>query len=238
MFRSRTLAPTVLAVFGLALVFLSYASAQEVKGQAKIGISKITLAKGKLYQITLDGPQQVFVIVDPTQGNLTRVFTKDFKEKMYFVPAKNEEYTFLVTPNLGAQGKDGVIDYTLKFKAMSFADKPLVEDKNKLTNDDAKYKPPPGSFGPENRPFKDYKVPMKAGQMYVIDMVRSQIDIDPYLFLEDSTGKIVAQDDDGGGNLNARIIFQAQKDGEYRVIATTLIPATGEYTLTVRAIKE
>jgi len=74
---------------------------------------------------------------------------------------------------------------------------------------------------------------MKAGRYYIIDMVKSS-KIDPYLYLEGPNAKVVAQDDDSGGNLNARIVYQPTTDGEYRVIATTLSPATGEFTLTVR----
>ena len=58
---------------------------------------------------------------------------------------------------------------------------------------------------------------------------------DTYLFLEDSAGNVLIQDDDSGGNLNARILYEAPKEGEYRIIATTLFRATGEFTLTVRS---
>jgi hypothetical protein len=47
-------------------------------------------------------------------------------------------------------------------------------------------------------------------------------------------GKIVASDDDSGGDYNARIIFQVRRAGDYRIIATTLRRATGPFTLTVR----
>src|SRR5947208_6055817 len=56
---------------------------------------------------------------------------------------------------------------------------------------------------------------------------------DPYLRLEDSSGKELAFDDDGGGFPNAKLIFKAPKDDTYKIIATTFAPATGNYTLTV-----
>ena len=64
--------------------------------------------------------------------------------------------------------------------------------------------------------------------------------LDPYLYLENPMKNIVAQDDDSGGNLNARILFRATTDGEYRIIATALSDARaiGAYTVTVRTVKE
>jgi thiol-disulfide isomerase/thioredoxin len=81
-------------------------------------------------------------------------------------------------------------------------------------------------------PFK-----MQAGKYYKIEM-RNASKIDPILRLEDAKGKQLAFDDDGAGFPNARIIFKAPADGEYRIIATTFTPgqtgdATGKYTLTV-----
>jgi hypothetical protein len=63
-------------------------------------------------------------------------------------------------------------------------------------------------------------------------MVSNQID--SYLRLESAAGQQLAQDDDGGGFPNARIMFVAPRTEEYRIIATTFQPATGAYTLTVR----
>ena len=74
--------------------------------------------------------------------------------------------------------------------------------------------------------------PMKSGQRYQIDL-RSQWD--NFLRLENAKGEQLAQDDDSGGNLNARIIFQAPADGYYRIIVTSYAPkANGSYLLTVK----
>jgi thiol-disulfide isomerase/thioredoxin len=80
---------------------------------------------------------------------------------------------------------------------------------------------------------KVHVVPMKAGKVYTIDMVTK--DFDAYLRLEDPSGKQLDEDDDSGGDLNARIIFNCMKDGNYRVIATCYAEATGNYTLTVKS---
>ena len=79
---------------------------------------------------------------------------------------------------------------------------------------------------------KVHMVKMTAGQSYTIDLVSR--DFDAYLRLEDSTGQELAKDDDSGGGLNARIVFRAPKDDTYRIIATTFISGTGNYTLTVQ----
>src|SRR5205807_9641526 len=78
------------------------------------------------------------------------------------------------------------------------------------------------------QPFK-----MAAGTTYQIDLVSTAFDA--YLRLEDSAGKQVAQDDDSGGGLNARIVFTAKKADTYRIIVTTFPPnQTGDYPLTAQ----
>jgi hypothetical protein len=45
----------------------------------------------------------------------------------------------------------------------------------------------------------------------------------------------VAEDDDSGGNRNARIVYRCTQDGEYRIYATCLGGNTaGAFQLTVR----
>src|SRR5438552_3134853 len=81
---------------------------------------------------------------------------------------------------------------------------------------------PPGSF------HKVHECKMTPGKAYIIEMidpVRAQTELhkilDPYLRLEDSTGKQLAVDDDSGCNQNARIVSNPGKDDNYRIIATT-----------------
>jgi len=112
-------------------------------------------------------------------------------------------------------------------------DKPLLEVKGKLTDDDPKdkvVKPSPHKV----HPFK-----MKKGEIYVIDMVSKEID--SMLRLENPAGKQVAFDDDGGGFPNARIAYKAPDSGDYKIIATSFphkaggeFSQTGNYTITVR----
>jgi HEAT repeat protein len=73
---------------------------------------------------------------------------------------------------------------------------------------------------------------MKAGKTYTIDLISTW---DNFLRLENAQGQQLAQDDDSGGFPNARIVFQAPKDGWYRIIVTSFAPrASGNYTLKVR----
>jgi hypothetical protein len=80
-----------------------------------------------------------------------------------------------------------------------------------------------------------YQVKLVAGKRYVIDMVSpDQKALDPYLVLSDAVGKKLAEDDDSGGGLNARITFRADRDAIYRVVATSFNAGHGAFTLTVR----
>jgi thiol-disulfide isomerase/thioredoxin len=108
--------------------------------------------------------------------------------------------------------------------------KPILKKDDKLTDDDTRDKVRQQAYA------KIYTVRLKGGQTYRIDMVaKDKVKFDPYLRLENDKGKQVAEDDDGGGIPNARIIYQADADGAYKVIATTFgANMTGPYTLTVK----
>lgn len=79
---------------------------------------------------------------------------------------------------------------------------------------------------------KLFLVALEAGKTYVIDE-KSQ-NFDAYLRLESAPGIQLAEDDDGGGNRNARIRFTANQAGTFRVIATSLGGGVGEFTLSIR----
>lgn len=110
-------------------------------------------------------------------------------------------------------------------------DKIKLKDKDfrvegKFTDNDPKDKERMG-------PAQTHTVKMKAGQTYTIDMVSS--DVDSYLRLLDPKGKQLDEDDDSGGMLNSRIIFNCGKDGDYKIVCTTFAAdMTGNYVLTVK----
>ncbi|MCS7044757.1 MAG: hypothetical protein NZO58_00220 [Gemmataceae bacterium] len=83
---------------------------------------------------------------------------------------------------------------------------------------------------------KVYSVKMTAGTTYQIDMMKSdpREQLDPYLRLENAAGNNLAQDDDGGEGLNARILFVCPATDTYRVVATTFGGSIGNYTLRVQ----
>src|ERR1700677_4768949 len=79
-----------------------------------------------------------------------------------------------------------------------------------------------GNLGKANKPFFAYNVKCVAGKTYVIDSVSpDQKALDPYLTLLDPAGKKLAEDDDGGEGLNARIMHRAQTSGTYRIVCTS-----------------
>jgi hypothetical protein len=84
-------------------------------------------------------------------------------------------------------------------------------------------------------PAKLYSFALVEGRTYTIDL-RSDA-FDAYLRLEDSNGKIVAEDDDSGGGKtmhDARIVYKVPKSGTYTVVCTSYnASAKGPYTLTV-----
>jgi hypothetical protein len=80
-------------------------------------------------------------------------------------------------------------------------------------------------------PCRVFTPTLTAGRTYLIDMMSD--DVDPYLRLEDHTGKQLVADDDGGGFPNARIVFECRRTGTYRIVATTFRQEYGRYVLRV-----
>jgi serine protease Do len=74
---------------------------------------------------------------------------------------------------------------------------------------------------------------MKAGKTYTLDLVSE--DFDSYLRIEDGEKGKLAEDDDGGGFLNSRIVFTPKEDSKYRIVITSFDGGqTGAYRLTIR----
>lgn len=211
------------------------APAQDFKGKLEIGIHRVNLKAGQLYEILLEATgQEPGLTSEFSQGlgMVTNLTSNSGKQKRYCLPARSAEFTFFVVPHVpfGRGPENRVSEYTLKFKSHALAEKPLLSEKGQLTEQDPSYDK--SSLGRAH--YKAYKVALKAGQIYVIDLVKNSQGLDPYLHLEGSDGKIVASDDDSGGDLNARVIYTPALDGEFRIIATALGQATGDFTLTVR----
>lgn len=73
-------------------------------------------------------------------------------------------------------------------------------------------------------------VALTAGQGYVFDLTSSGL-ADPYLALFNGAGTLVASDDDGGGGLNSRILFQPTASGTYYLAAKDYANGTDAYRL-------
>lgn len=83
-------------------------------------------------------------------------------------------------------------------------------------------------------PSQTHSIAMAAGTRYTIDLVKTS-EYDPYLRLLDPKGNQIDEDDDSGGDLNSRIIFNCTKDGDYKIVCTTFgANMYGGYTLTVK----
>lgn len=85
-----------------------------------------------------------------------------------------------------------------------------------------------------------HTVALKAGQPVIIDLesgdgTAGKGFFDTWLRVEDPAGKNLAENDDGGTNLNSRLEFRPPQDGSYRLVVTSYRAGeTGAYTLTVR----
>jgi tetratricopeptide (TPR) repeat protein len=83
--------------------------------------------------------------------------------------------------------------------------------------------------------YKVRPVEFTAGKTYIIEMDQAgPSNLDPYLVLVNPSGQVVAQDDDGGGFPNARIVYRSPATGTFRIYATSFAPrTTGTFRLTV-----
>jgi S1-C subfamily serine protease len=112
----------------------------------------------------------------------------------------------------------------------------VYEKEGKLTADDPRDKKKTDCFA------QTHVLKVVPGNAYTIDMIgtgnRKRDDdkrFDPFLRLLDSTGKQLADDDDGAGGTNARIVYRPTKADEVRIVATTFEAGqTGSYKLVVR----
>jgi hypothetical protein len=80
--------------------------------------------------------------------------------------------------------------------------------------------------------MKVFQVMLQPTKTYVITL--DSDDFDAYLRVESPTGQTLAEDDDSGGNLNARIVFRPHQAGLYRIIATSFDGGMGRFRLKVQ----
>jgi hypothetical protein len=81
--------------------------------------------------------------------------------------------------------------------------------------------------------YQIQRVDLSPGTTYAIDLTSK--DFDAYLILLDANGRVLAEDDDSGGDLNARIVFTPSAKMTVTIMVTTYAQgATGKYRLQVR----
>ena len=74
-----------------------------------------------------------------------------------------------------------------------------------------------------------------AGQIVQIDVIST--DFDAYALLHDANGTKVAENDDGGGGQNARIVYTVPTTGTYRILANSWVKNHyGRYTVRLRSL--
>lgn len=82
-------------------------------------------------------------------------------------------------------------------------------------------------------------VRLAAGKTYVIDLKKTPGSmLDPFLRLETAKGVPLAQDDDSGGQLDARIVYRPTVAGTFRIVVTSFAPnQLGEYLLSLSELR-
>jgi hypothetical protein len=157
----------------------------------------------------------------------------DLNSRIKFDPPKDGNYKLIAS---SLDGKNGKFQLKIRpgeaVKEIIPAAKEVGNDgftiKGKLTKD------LPGDDGKftKGAPRLIQPVKMKSGKTYTIDLISD--DFDAFLRLLDPAGKEVAFDDDSGGDLNSRIVYECKEDGVFRIIMTTLNRQPGNFTLKVR----
>jgi hypothetical protein len=92
-----------------------------------------------------------------------------------------------------------------------------------------------GHLGPE-KPREVYRVKLEQGGTYVVDMTSTDAKaLDPFLRLLDASGNVLVEDDDGGGGLNARILFVSPRAATFQIVAGSFEDkGAGPFTLKIR----
>jgi hypothetical protein len=205
--------------------------------EAPLELSEVSqkLEQGKLYSIMVTGRGFVpeVQIVDGRRSVATAFngrwfgFGPDAEciTTLTFAPARTTEYRILIGVGPLAEQRKAPPEYATQVVELQTA----LSVNERLTKQEPAY---PQRGGPH----KVHTVRLEAGKNYEIAMTSRAFD--SYLFLEDSAGKVLLEDDDGGEALNARLVFRPVKTDTYRIVATTFergAPSTnpGAYTLTV-----
>ncbi len=193
-------------------------------------LHEVKLAAGKKYQIDMvkkENNLDPFLVLQDKAGNQIAFDDDsggDLNARIHFQCTKDDTYKIYAAA-LAGEGA-----YTLTIKEVA-----LSKDEAKVHTVGAERLRIDGKLDNNSRSVT-YQVKLEGGKTYTIDMLSpDQKALDPYLKLLDPNGKLLAEDDDGGYGLNARITIRAPVAGTYRIIATSFGGVgNGEFALEVR----
>lgn len=209
----------------------------------------VKLEKGKSYEIRMESDDfDTYLRVEDSTGNQlaedddgggglnSLIRLKADKDDAYkiiattFGPNASGNYSLTVKDtNPGkavAKEKDPKERKDIKLPKLSTpTEKEAIKKQDKIEDGDP--------IDPErNNASKVYTVELKEGAAYTIDMVST--DFDAYLRVLDADGNELADDDDSGGNLDARVLFIPEKTATYKVVATSFNGGTGAFDLSIK----
>jgi len=206
----------------------------QAEGQATVPTHTFSLKGGRFYQIIAegDGFRPIVRSAEPRREVLPGETQGRNQFSGYFLPTKDGEFRFAVTPELtGALPEGGKLAYKLRLKETDqltiLAAPSITDERNPKTN----------------LPQKVFIIPLKAKQKYTIELIGLD-PCDPYLFIEDIDEQPLAENDDAKigdtplQQLNSRLVFTPEETGNYRIIATTLgaikqLPPIGKMKLVI-----
>ncbi len=123
-----------------------------------------------------------------------------------------EEFRKYDLDNDGILTADEILSYLKKRVEVKLTDGQALYQGATEVSTDEKYR--------GKKAFKILSVKLEEGKTYQFDHMSGAFD--PYLYLEDSHGDLLAENDDGGEGLNSRIVYRAKRTATYRLIATSL----------------
>jgi hypothetical protein len=148
--------------------------------------------------------------------------------RVFFIPPASAEYLVVATCHRPKTGK-----YRLTVQEAHLPSEALkLEQGSAELKDTLPIAGTRSPFSPHNA-CKLYRVELKAGKKYVIDLESAAFDA--YLTLSDGSLRELASDDDSGGKRNARIRFTCKEDGTYYLVTSGLGHPEGPFALKIRS---
>jgi len=197
-------------------------------------IHKLSMSPDKTYTIDLESTEfdTYLRILDSRGKELARDDDSGGKlnARIRFTPPNEDTYQVVATRYGSGQG-----NYLLKVRVeRSAEEKQPAAPVLVLTDKEHRIEGRLANKSPQvmGKPAQVHTMKMSADKTYVIDLESTEFDT--YLRILDAAGKQLADDDDGGDRLNARIRFTAPRDGNYQIVATRFSGGQGNYLLKIR----